>query len=460
MQPDDFDPFAGSALTHTAPVTPEQEEIWLSIQLGGTPASLAYNQPIAFELRGALDVPALRHALDRLIERHEALRITLSPDGAALCVAEKIAMPFTEERLAPGDASDTRARAELACRRVTAEPFDLVLGPLVRAHLVTIGEQEHVLVIVSHHLVCDGWSLGVIGKELGQLYSAERTQKPAALDEAVPFSTYAAQRTGDEQVAAERTARAYWLSLFKELPAPLDLPLDGPRPAERTFAADRIDFTLPAKLVTDLKAVSTKSGVSIVVMLLGAFQVLLHRLTSQRAIAIAMPVAGQSVTGQHALVGHCVRALPVLAQIDPEMPFAQHLLSVRRSLLDAIEHSDVSFGGVIKDLGVPRDPSRVPLAPVMFNVDQDSTIPELAGLEVRVESPARASENFEIFVNARLLPKDEILLETMFKTDLFSRRTVELRLVEYRTLLESIVQNPSEKIGDLELMSVEEKQRV
>src|SRR5262249_37030644 len=205
-------------------------------------------------------------ALDALVERHEALRMTFSPDGGSLCVSASLAMPLVEETIGARDPHERKRAIDVACRRAAAEPFDLVKGPLVRAHLLQAraGDRENVLVIVSHHLVCDGWSLGVLARELGQLYCRERTKSGPELPAAIAFSACAADRFSAARKPAEDASRAYWFAQFKDLPAPLDMPLDRPRPGERTFAADRVDYTLPASLVRDLKTMGTAHGASIV----------------------------------------------------------------------------------------------------------------------------------------------------------------------------------------------------
>ncbi len=454
---DDFDPFAGGEVSRTAPLTPEQEEIWLSIQFGGLEANLAYNEALAITLRGGLDRPALRRALDGLIQRHEALRATLSGDGASLCILSSTAMPLEEQNLEELPPEARQTAVDRARREAVMAPFDLVKGPLVRAQLLRLSDREHVLVLTAHHIICDGWSGAVLAEELGKLYSSEASGKPSGLGPAPQLCDYAGAMRQEASSPEARTALSYWLAKYRDRPAPLELPIDFARPAERRFDADRVDYALPQDLVRRLKSTGAHHGASFVATLVAAFQVFLHRLSGQRTVAMAMPAAGQSITGQHELVGHCVRTLPLRAELDPEQAFGEHLKRARGALLDDLEHSQLTFGSLIKHLALPRDPSRLPLVSVMMNVDPDVSLPVFDGLEVKVETVPRAYDNFELFLNATVAG-DDVVLETTYSTQLFERSTIERRLEEFRTLLESIVRDPTTPLGDLELMPAREKQ--
>ncbi len=453
---DDFDPFAAGEISRTAPITPEQEELWLSVQLGGEPANLAYNQAIALHLEGALDVARLRTALDTLGQRHEALGITLSGDGASLCVAADFALTLSESDFSALDPAARRA-ALAAARRVTVtEAFDLVHGPLVRAHLVKLSEREHELLFVLHHVICDGWSGSVLVDELGQLYSALVRGAAPELPAPVPFTSYAAEREAEARAPEAARDREYWRAQYRTLPAPLELPLDHARAAERSFEADRVDFRLQPALIRSLKSQAAKHGASLATLLFAAFQTFVHRLSGQRSFAIVVPAAGQSICGKSALVGHCVRSLPVRAEVDPKQPFAEHVLAVKKSMLDAVEHPRITFGELVKELPLPRDPSRIPLASIMFNVDSNVRPPNFEGLHATLESVPRAYESFELFVSVGLCG-DEATIEACFSTRLFERSTIERRMLEFQTLLEDVAREPSRSNCELALVPEHEK---
>ncbi len=456
---EDFDPFAGGEIGRTAPLTPEQEELWLSVQLGGEPANLAYNQAVALRLRGALDRAALGAGLDTLVERHEALRSTLSGDGSVLCIASSGKMHLRERDLSTLPAGERERKLSEAHGEIVRAPFDLVKGPLVRAELIRLGEREHELVLCAHHLVFDGWSASLLVDELAKLYSARVRDAEPGLAAPYPFGAYAALRAAESD--SEEMARdlEFWTGRFADPPPALELPLDHPRPAERSYEADRVDLELPEPLVTRLKAVSAAQGASLATLLFAGFQAFVHRITGQRSFVIVLPAAGQAIVGQPTLVGHCVRSLPVYAEVDAERAFADHLRDVKSAMLDAREHSKLTFGGLIKALALPRDPSRIPLASIMFNVDSHAAPSAFEGLDSRLESLPRAFESFELFVSVGL-SAERSSIQAQFSTKLFERRSIERRLREFLALLEDVAANVEQKVGELAVMPAAELEEV
>jgi amino acid adenylation domain-containing protein len=456
---EDFDPFAGGELDLTAPVTPEQEELWISVQLGGTPANLAYNQALALRLRGVLDTHLLRECLDALVARHEALRATLSGDGASLCIARSAGMTLRTVNLTDLPA-DARTRELAAARRnAVNEEFDLIEGPLVHATLLAVSQREHLLILVAHHLICDGTSWGVLLAELAELYAAHARGSAPNLPDVTPFSEYAAARLSEATSAEAARDLAYWQSQYKNLPPELELPLDRPRPPQRTFAADRVDLPLPPDLLRGLKSAAARQGASLATLLFAAFQAYLQRITGQRSFAVIMPASGQTIAGKKALVGHCVRTLPIRAEVDPSRPFHEHLRAVKASLLDALEHPRITCGGLLKTLPLARDPSRIPLSSVVFNVDSNAGAPPLGEVELSVESLPRAYESFELFVSVGV-SGDEALIEACFNRALFDRSSIEQRMQEFVTLLGSVATDTAQRVGELELLGEQQRRRL
>jgi amino acid adenylation domain-containing protein len=456
---EDFDPFARGEIARVAPVTPEQQELWLSVELGGTAANLAYNQPLALTLTGDLDVELLRRCLDELVERHEALRTTLSGDGTKLCVASSGSMRLDYEdvsTLEPG----ARERALGTARgRAVAREFDLVEGPLVRCDLLRLSPNVHVLIIVAHHVICDGTSLNILTNELAELYSAQKRGEAPALPPATPFCDYAELRASEAKSREAADDLAYWKALYASLPQPIELPPDYPRPPERTYAADRLDVALDPNLVRDLKSTASRQGASLTTLLFAAFQAYLQRMTGQSSFALILPGSGQAITAQQALVGHCVRTLPMRAEVDPERPFAAHLELVKKSLLDALDHPRITVGELIQSLPLARDPSRIPLAGLAFNVDSNSEPSPFEGLSAKIESLPRHHESFELFVSFAVLG-DEVTVETCFNTQLFERESIRRRVGELVELLRDVARNPEKPVGELALMTAEEVSRL
>jgi amino acid adenylation domain-containing protein len=449
---DSFDPFAGPAISATSPSTEPQREIWTATLLGRD-ASLAYNESVSLRMRGPIDLGALRASFGDLVRRHEALRSTFSRDGTTACVLESIPDDIPVLDLAARkEAERTRLLSE-HLDRLVEEPFDLEHGPLVRATAIAIAPEEHIVTLTAHHIVCDGFSAGVLVREWGTLYSGRKGGTPANLPAAETFSAYARSQAEfahtDEHAGHER----YWLDRFPGDVPVLELPTDRPRPPLKTYASRRLDMAIGPDLLRDLKRVGSKHGASLFVTLLTAFGALLGRLSGQEDIVIGIPAAGQSVGGHDSLVGHAVNMLPVRETFSQDQPFGAVLKKARSSVLDAYEHQEYTFGSLLKKLPIARDPSRLPLVSVVFNLDRGLTPDMLAfdGLTVEVTTNPRHFENFDIFLNAVDL-KDRVALECQYNTDLFDQQTVLRWFAAYEVLLRSIADNPTTILGDLALV--------
>jgi amino acid adenylation domain-containing protein len=448
----DYDPFADVALARVVPATEPQREIWLAAKLEPE-ASLAYNESVSIRLTGELNVTAMQMALQRLIDRHEALRATLSADGNELCIAAHVDLDCAVRDLSALDESGREQAMSAVLDLAVRTPFDLEHGPLVRAQLLRLAAQEYVLVFTAHHIVCDGWSFGVIVRDLAALYAQWIGQGdgPASAD---AFTDYAIAETMRAQTDIGLADEQYWLSQFAGALPSLDLPTDSARRRHRSFTSQREDRLLDAALVADIKRMGAKHGTSFYATLLAAFGALLHRVTGQNDVVIGIPSAGQAVEGCDRLVGHCVNVLPLRSIIDPKAPFTTLLGHLRGDLLDAFEHRQYTLGSLLARLAMPRDPSRLPLVSLLFNLDQalDERMVSFPGLHFEFSANARAFENFELFINA--VQVDGCLrLECQYNSDLFRGETIRCWLDAYESLLRSAVATPDLAVQALGLMS-------
>ncbi|MDR3445562.1 MULTISPECIES: non-ribosomal peptide synthetase [unclassified Dyella] len=430
----DYDPFAGAALARVVPATAPQREVWLASTLEPE-ASLAYNESVSLRLHGDLSVEALQTALRQLPERHEALRATFASDGGELCIAAELDLPCPLRELSWLGPDEQQAEIEATLARVVSEPFNLDTGPLVRAEVLRLSSQEHLLVFTAHHIVCDGWSFGVIVRDLAALY-AQQIGKGEELPPADVFADYALAEADHTQSAAGKDDEAYWLARFANATPSLDLPTDHPRPRQRSFHSRREDLSLDASLVADIKRMGAQRGASLYATLLAGFGLLLQRLSGQDDVVIGIPSAGQAAGGHQDLVGHCVNVLPLRVMLDTAAPFEDSLKQVRSDMLDAFDHQQYTLGSLLARLALPRDPSRLPLAGVLFNLDQalDERTVSFPGLSFEFAGNPRAFENFELFVNAAQLPNG-IRLECQYNSDLFEPATIQAWLDAYATLL-------------------------
>ncbi len=451
--PVDYDPFADGMLSRTLTATEAQKEIWAAAQLGDD-ASCAFNESLSVQLRGALDADAIKLAVERLVLRHEAMRTTFSPDGELLCILETVRPEI--RKLDISTESDPEAALRAHCAREVEIPFDLEHGPLFRFSLLRLAERHHVLVITAHHIVFDGWSSAVATGELGVLYDELCGIAVEPLPAAPRFSDYVAYLEAQDRTFAEQ----YWIKQFEgSLPA-FDLPIEKQRPAFRTFRAGRVDRLFDEALTADLNKTARTLRASLVVMLFSAWMAYLHRITGGTDLVTGMPAAGQNASGMHGLVGHCVNLLPIRVAVDPVSSFDTLVSVVRDRVLDAVEHQLYTFGSLLQALPIPRDPSRIPLVPVQFNIDPSGIVAQgFSGLEVRITSNPRGFENFELFFNLTKVPEG-LQVECQYNADLFDEAGISDRLREFECLLRGIVASPQGTIATLPVLPDDWRERL
>ncbi|WP_162577125.1 non-ribosomal peptide synthetase [Variovorax sp. PBL-H6] len=457
---DAFDPFAFGEVEAIIPTTEAQREVWLGDRLGED-ASLAYNEASALRLTGPLDDVALQRAIERLVARHDCLRATFSPDGTQLFIAQASTSVLQRLDLSQADAAEQQRLLATAFEAAVRERFILEQGPLFRTSLYRSGLEDHTLLISAHHAVCDGWSLGVICTELGELYAHERGMRPPP--ESAPRYADYAQWEADETASPRMQAHIdYWLGRFAGGNAPvLELPLDRPRPAVRTFRSRRLDGLLDAGLVDGVRKLAAGSSASLYAVLFGAFAGLLHRITGQDDLVIGIAAAGQLASDMPRLVGHCANLLPLRVSVNAASPLTELASQSRNLLLDAFEHQNLTYGTLLKKLLVPRDPSRLPLVSVLFNVDasNERSAGEFPGLQTQLRSIPRACENFELFLN--LTPvAGGMQWEVQYNVDLFDDETIARWMDMYEALLKAAVREPGVALGGIDLLGATEETRL
>jgi len=440
---------ADAGAPRVVPSTEPQREVWLADSLG-CEASLAYNESVSLHLRGELDVAALRHAVRELPQRHDALRASFSADGLQLRVPADA--PSLEVALVDlGGVPDPDAALAAIGERHVSEPFDLEHGPLLRAELLRLAADHHVLVLTGHHIVLDGWSFWVVVKDLAALYGLATGARREPLPPAPSFADYALAQARQAETAEAAAEVEWWIRSFADGGPVLELPADRPRPRVRTHAAGRHDHTLPAALVAAVRSLGAAAGASLYATLLAGFDALLHRLTGQDEFVVGVPAAGQASAGLDGLVGHCVNMLPLRLRVERGMPFSDLVRASRGVMLDAYEHPEVTFGRVLQALPLARDPARLPLISVVFNIDQalsgeSSAIP---GLKLELATNARRFETFELFVNAADCGGAGMRLECQYNSDLYDAATVARWMQAFECLLRGAVADPGCAVGRL-----------
>ena len=452
----DFDPFGGPEIVRVVPVIEPQLEIWVSCIMGGEDASRSYNEAVSLNLTGTFNYDAMRFALRDLLQRHEALRSSFSADGKQICIYKELPLHIFFEDLSKQNTEEQQSYITEFSKKEAETTFDLLNGPLFRFAVLKISDQQHYLKITAHHIICDGWSLGIMLQDLSKFYSAYAKNETPHLPEANKFSQYALDQLAFSETDEYKNIVQYWVDQFKDDAPVLNLPTDFPRPSVRTYKSQRDDYALNKELVSLVKAMGAKAGCSFVTTLLSAFEVFLHRVTGQNDIVLGLPAAGQSATGNYSLVGHCVNLLPLRTSFDGEISFLEYLKARKKQIFNDYEHQQFTFGSLLKKLNIVRDASRVPLVPVVFNIDlglDDGVAFE--GLKHQLGYNPREYENFEIFLNASG-SEQLLVLEWSYNTQLFKSSTINRMMDEFKSLLDSIAKDPGIKIKDIPLKPLNE----
>jgi amino acid adenylation domain-containing protein len=449
--PVEFDPFTGPELQGLAHSTESQLEIWASCLIGGDEANCAYNESFPLLLSGTFNQNAMFKALQDLVNRHEALRSCFSADGKYICIYKELNLDIAYQDISDLSPEEQQTLINDQNLQNALTPFDLITGPLFKTSLIKLTDDKYLLTFIAHHIVCDGWSIGIMMQDLGKLYNAYSNNELPQFPPAPLFSDYAAEQLAFEQTPEYRNTEAYWLEQFKGSTHTLNIPTDLPRPTVRTYKSHRDDFNLDIELTTSLKKLAKSNNSSFVTTLLVAFEIFLQRLTGQDEIILGLPSAGQSATGNYRLVGHCVNLLALRSYPRGELSFRSYLKQRTSAILDAYEHQQYTFGSLLKNLNIPRDASRIPLVPVMFNIDMglDDDV-NFDGLQHQLISNQREYESFELFVN--ISGRDEALtLEWSYNTQLFKSSTIHGMMDDFEFLLKQLVNNPDILIADIPL---------
>ncbi len=441
------DPFAGEPILRVVPTTEPQREVLAAAALGDV-ANTAYNEVVAVRVRGPLPFDVVRAALRALVARHDALRATFTPQLDAMCIGDGERFDVDRVDLTALAAPARDAAVTAAHRDSVATPLPLRDGPLFRARWLQLAADEAELLLVAHHVVCDGWSYHVLLRELALLCGGASA---SALPPAPSFADFAAGCRGRSAGRGEGADAAHWRARFRNVPPALDLPTDGPRPVRRTFVATRVDHRLGAAAARGLTALARDLRASPAAVLLASVAALLARLTDAEDLVLGMPVARQPLEQLPGLVGHCVQLLPIRLAVDPAARFDALVARARAELLDATEHHDFTFGSLVRDLGLSGDARTVPLVPVIVNVDQTTEVLQLGDARATVATVPRTAEGFEIFLN--LVPAgDGALVEATCNRDLFDPATIAGWLAALDALLAAAAAAPTTPIGRLDLL--------
>ncbi|HEX8179495.1 MAG TPA: amino acid adenylation domain-containing protein, partial [Pyrinomonadaceae bacterium] len=446
--------------TQRIPLSFAQQRLWFLQQLETT--SAAYHIPAIFRLQGTLDVHALARALSEIVRRHEALRTTFSEvDGEPTQViqpAPTITLPIIDLSALPP--TEREAEAVRLASSEAQRPFGLTSELPLRASLLRLGSDMHVLMLTFHHIAADGWSMGILVREVSALYEAYTHGEESPLAELpVQYADFAVWQRAWLQGDALAEQLAYWRRQLGDAPAALALPTDRVRPQVQTFRGAHITLHLPAALTAQLRELSRHAGTTLFMTLLAGFQALLARYTGQTDIVVGTPIANRRRSELEDLIGFFVNTLALRTDLAGRPTFRELLARVREVTLGAYAHQDVPFEKLVEELQPVRDLSRNPLFQVMFALQNAPMEPlGLAGLTLSPQEFDIGATRFDLECHFWEQP-DGLRGFMAYSTDLFDEETV-LRLAgHFTTLLESAVATPDAPITGLTLLSEAERRR-
>ncbi|HKY27539.1 MAG TPA: amino acid adenylation domain-containing protein [Pyrinomonadaceae bacterium] len=442
----------------TFPLSFAQQRLWFLAQL--EPENPSYNLPQALQLRGVLDVNALKQTLNMIVARHESLRTTFKTiDGQPVQIVSRspeINLAFTNLEDLPAARRETEAQ-----RIAMAEawrPFDLSRDYPIRAALVRLDHDHHWLLLTLHHIASDGWSLGIMRKELSTIYDAITTNRPIELPELpVQYADFAEWQREWLQGEVFDEQLSYWRSNLAGAPPELQLPVDRPRPAQQSFQGATLSVNLSEELSRSLVEFSQREGVTLFMTLLAAFKTLLYRYSGQQDIVVGTPIAGRNRVDIEGLIGFFVNTLALRTNFSGNPSFRQLLGQVKEATLGALAHQDLPFEKLVEELNPERNVNHSPIFQVVFgmqNAPRESLTMNL--LTITRLPLARDTAKFDLTLNAGQTDNG-LICWLEYNTDLFEKDTISRLLGHFERLLEAAVVNPETSILQLPLLSEPER---
>ncbi len=437
------------------PLSFAQQRLWFLEQFAG-PGAL-YNISSTVRLTGRLDTAALTRALRHVVARHESLRTTFAiregRQEQVVHASVRVDLPITDlSRLAP---DQRRAAAATLAATESRRPFDLATGPLLRARLVRLAEQEHLLLIDIHHIVADGWSLAILIKEVAHHYPTDSAELPELQVHYPDFAIWQQERTAAD--ALERQL-SYWREQLTGAPTAVELPSDRPDRGRRTFAGASLPWTLPGALAERLAALARAEDATLFMVLMAGFATVVQRWSGQSDIVVGSPVANRTQAGTEGLIGFFVNMLPLRLDLSGNPTFRELLARVRECALDAYEHQDVPFDRIVEAVRPDREANgQTPFANLLLVLQNtpDRTT-ELPGLRMEIEALDTGTAKFDLYLQATQTP-DGLSGLADYSTELFDEATVRRFVGHWTRLLSAAVAAPDTRLDALPLLTAAEQ---
>ncbi len=440
------------------PLSYSQQRLWFIDELQG--GSTEYNMAEALRLRGRLDVDALRRALQTIVDRHESLRTHFGEEQGVpvQIIAPSVTLEIPIEDLSHLSLAEQQRHVAASVNEEWSKPFDLAHGPLLRVKLLKLAEEEHVFLRTFHHIVSDGWSLGVFMRELRELYEAYSQRREISLpDLPLQFADFALWQMQEAMSGAQDEDLSFWKKQLTGIPEELEIPRDRPRPPLQTYAGDARGITVPVETVAALK----RCGQSTLYMtLLAAFAVLMSRTSGQDDIVVGSPIANRQDERLEGLIGYFANMLVMRARVNPDATFGELLESVRDWALEAYRHQDIPFERLVEKLPLRRSLNRTPIFQVIFALQNASPeTQQLGGLEVEEIGNEAWTVRFDLEVHA-LERQGCLEIVWIYNKDLFDTGRIEQMARHYERLLAEAAQGLEKPVRHLGTLSASEVQQL
>ncbi|MEH1828685.1 MAG: amino acid adenylation domain-containing protein [Nostoc sp.] len=456
------------------PASFAQQRLWFLDQL--IPGNAIYNVPTVIRLTGSLKLAALGQTFNEIVRRHETLRTTfIVSDGQPLqAIAPSLTIPLSvlDLQQLPDDEQEFKAKCIVSAE--IEHPFNLSSGPLLRVTLLVLSETEHILLLNMHHIICDDWSMGVLIRELGTLYTAFAQNQPSTLLELpLQYADFAHWQREWLQGEVLQTQLAYWRQQLNGISI-LHLPTDKPRPAIQSYQGATQFIEFPKKLIDALEKLSQQEGVTLFMTLLAAFKTLLYRYTHQENIALGSPIANRNRSEIEGIIGFFVNSLVLRSNLSENPTFRELLGRVREVTLGAYSHQDLPFEKLVEELHPERNLSHHPLFQVVFGFQNapmsalylPGLVPSFLNIDLKktrfdLELHLwKCSEDFRSLWGGNWEYSEGLRGVMVYNTDLFDKATINRMVEHFKTLLSAIAANPEERIANLPLLSEAELHQV
>jgi amino acid adenylation domain-containing protein len=444
------------------PLSFAQQRLWFLNQL--MPESSAYNMAEAIRLQGELNLAALEQTINEIRRRHEDVRTTVPASNGnprqVIAPFQHLSLPLVDLTYLP--AADREGETARLASADAQRPFDLQAGPLLRATLLRLSAQDHVLLFSMQHIITDAWSSGILAREVTALYDAFATGTASRLPElAIQYGDFAVWQR--QWLSGETLARQldYWTSRLQDAPALLALPTDFPRPKVQLAEGAFCTHVLDAELSAELRSLAQQSGATLYMTMMAAFHALLHRYSQQTTILTGTPVANRTRVETESLIGFFVNTLVLRSDFDDDPSFATHLARLRKHALEAYAHQDLPFEMVVDKLQLSRDLSYNPLFQVMFSWEEGAWNQlALTGLDIGTVGVENQTSLFDLTLRVSDLEDGQLRCSMQYNTGLFTEATIKRLLESYELLLQAVVRDPRQRVSRLPLLNRAERQRL